>query len=163
MNISPPSSESKKQRKIPAWKQVASLGSRWYFARLIGPWRWSWYVPPKRRLTFNSLHGVIFYKIVTLNTSDIPYADEKLKHTSIYTELFFRKVACTGHDLSWFVELIYYNFFTFRLVKALSNKSAKQRKRRRILELDPSFSALRSLRQRLWSVLPSGMWHRAVR
>jgi hypothetical protein len=52
-NISPPSSGSKnKLSKKAAWKQVASR------ARLIlRPWRWRQYVPPKRRLTFNGLHG----------------------------------------------------------------------------------------------------------
>jgi hypothetical protein len=30
--------------------------------------RWSWQVPPKRRLTFNGLHGVISQKIVLLLT-----------------------------------------------------------------------------------------------
>jgi hypothetical protein len=33
--------------------------SRWYLARLLKPWRWKQYVPPKRRLTFNGLHGFI--------------------------------------------------------------------------------------------------------
>jgi hypothetical protein len=35
-------------------------------ARLIlPPWRWRRYVPPKRRLTFNGLHGVISQKVVS--------------------------------------------------------------------------------------------------
>jgi hypothetical protein len=38
------------------------LLSRWYLARLIQPWRWRQYVPPKSRLTFNGIHGVIFQK-----------------------------------------------------------------------------------------------------
>jgi hypothetical protein len=39
--------------------------SRWYFGRLIlRPWRWRWYVPPKRRLTFNGLHSVVSQKTV---------------------------------------------------------------------------------------------------
>jgi hypothetical protein len=51
--ISPQSSGSKnKLSKKPAWKQVAS--------RAFRPWRWRRYVPPKRRLTFNGLHGVIY-------------------------------------------------------------------------------------------------------
>jgi hypothetical protein len=41
------------------------LLSRWFHAGLILlPWRWRWYVPPKRRLTFNGLHGVISQKIL---------------------------------------------------------------------------------------------------
>jgi hypothetical protein len=34
------------------------LLSRWYPARLIRPWRWRQYVPPKHRSNFNELHGV---------------------------------------------------------------------------------------------------------
>jgi hypothetical protein len=34
------------------------LLSRWHLARLIRPWRWR-HVPPKRRLTFNGIHGVV--------------------------------------------------------------------------------------------------------
>jgi hypothetical protein len=42
---------------------------RWFLARLIfRPWRWWRYVPPKRRLTFNGLHGVISQKIVLFIT-----------------------------------------------------------------------------------------------
>jgi hypothetical protein len=38
---------------------------RWYLAWLIlRPWAWRRHVPPKRRLTFNGLHGVISQKIV---------------------------------------------------------------------------------------------------
>jgi hypothetical protein len=48
--ISPPSAGSNKSSKIPA--------------RLIRPWRWRRYVPPKLRLTFNGPHGVISQKIV---------------------------------------------------------------------------------------------------
>jgi hypothetical protein len=37
---------------------------RWFLAWLIiRPWRWRRNVPPKRRFTFNGLHGVIFQKI----------------------------------------------------------------------------------------------------
>jgi hypothetical protein len=36
-----------------------------YLTRLIfRPWKWRWYVSPKRRLTFNGLHGVTSQKIV---------------------------------------------------------------------------------------------------
>jgi hypothetical protein len=41
------------------------LRSPWYLTGLIlQPWRCRWYVPPKRRLTFNGLHRVMFQKIV---------------------------------------------------------------------------------------------------
>jgi hypothetical protein len=48
------------------------LLSRWFIARLILlPWRWRQYVPPKRQLTLNGLHGVIFQKIVLFITSAV--------------------------------------------------------------------------------------------
>jgi hypothetical protein len=31
---------------------------------LLSPWRWGWYIPPKRPLSFNGLHCVISQKIV---------------------------------------------------------------------------------------------------
>jgi hypothetical protein len=44
------------------------LLSLWHLARLIlWPWRWGLYVPSKRRLNFNELHGVIYQKIVHFN------------------------------------------------------------------------------------------------
>jgi hypothetical protein len=39
------------------------LLSRWFLARLIlQPWGWRRHIPPKRRLTSNGLHGVIYQK-----------------------------------------------------------------------------------------------------
>jgi hypothetical protein len=35
------------------------------------PWRWRLYVPPKRLLTFNGLHGVIFQKTVLFMTTAV--------------------------------------------------------------------------------------------
>jgi hypothetical protein len=40
-------------------------------ARLIRPWRWRRYVPPKRQLTFNGLHGVISQKIALFITAAV--------------------------------------------------------------------------------------------
>jgi hypothetical protein len=43
-----------------------------FLARLIfRPWRWRQYVPPKRRLTFNGLHGVMSQKIVLFITTAV--------------------------------------------------------------------------------------------
>jgi hypothetical protein len=47
------------------------LLSHWYLARLIQPWRWRWYVPLKRQLTFNRLHSVISQKIVLFKVNGI--------------------------------------------------------------------------------------------
>jgi hypothetical protein len=45
------------------------LLSGWFLARLIlRPWRWRQYVPPKRRVTYNALHGVISQMIVFFKT-----------------------------------------------------------------------------------------------
>jgi hypothetical protein len=44
---------------------------RWYLAPLIRPWRWRRYVPPKRRLTFNRLHGVISQKTELFITTGV--------------------------------------------------------------------------------------------
>jgi hypothetical protein len=38
---------------------VCHLLSRWYIPRLVRLWRRRWYILPKRRWTFNGLHGVI--------------------------------------------------------------------------------------------------------
>jgi hypothetical protein len=44
---------------------VCHLLSRWFLARVIlRPWSCMRYVPPKRRLTFKGIHGVISQKIL---------------------------------------------------------------------------------------------------
>jgi hypothetical protein len=65
------------------------LLSCWYLARVIlRPWRRRWYDPPKRRLTFNGLHGFIAQKIVLFITT----AARTSSSTSIwlYCELWHR-------------------------------------------------------------------------
>jgi hypothetical protein len=53
------------------------LLSRWFLAQLIyRPWRWKLYVLPKRRFTFNGLHGIISQKMllfitITAGTSNL--------------------------------------------------------------------------------------------
>jgi hypothetical protein len=66
--MSPPSSGSKNEsKKKPAWKQAVS---RRFLTRLILlPWRWRRHAPPKRRLTFSGLHGVICPKLELLVTT----------------------------------------------------------------------------------------------
>jgi hypothetical protein len=44
-----------KTKKKPAWTQVASGARR--------PKRWRWHILPKRRLTFNGIHGTIFHNL----------------------------------------------------------------------------------------------------
>jgi hypothetical protein len=48
------------------------LLSHWFLARLISrPWRWRRYVPKKRRLTLNGLHGVISQKMALFKTTAV--------------------------------------------------------------------------------------------
>jgi hypothetical protein len=50
-------------------KQSSAL---WFFAWFfLGPWRWRRYDPPKRRLTFNGLHGFITQKIQHFITTGV--------------------------------------------------------------------------------------------
>jgi hypothetical protein len=70
--------------------------SRWYLARLIHrPWRWSRYVPPKRRLIFNGLHGVMPQKIVlhrwTLNCTALTRLTEHGRSSHIASERTHRE------------------------------------------------------------------------
>jgi hypothetical protein len=52
------------------------LLSRGLLARLVlRRWRWMHYIPPKHRLTFNGLHGVIFQKVVFFVTTSMRTSD----------------------------------------------------------------------------------------
>jgi hypothetical protein len=51
--------------------RISHLLSGLYLALLIRPWWWRRYFPPKRRFTFNGLHGVIFQKIVFFITTAV--------------------------------------------------------------------------------------------
>jgi hypothetical protein len=72
--------------------------SHWFLSWFIlRPWRWRRYVPPKRRLTFNRLHGVISQKVVpfeeglTVNTETIFIKEDTwyVSHLQIKTMLAF--------------------------------------------------------------------------
>jgi hypothetical protein len=56
-------SRKNKLSKKPAWEQVASRAQL-----IVRLWRWRRYVPLKRRLTLNGLHGVISKKMVLCRT-----------------------------------------------------------------------------------------------
>jgi hypothetical protein len=61
--MSPPSSRSKNK---PSRKSELCLlpASRWCLVwHILRQWRWNRHFPPKRRLTFNAIHCVIFQKI----------------------------------------------------------------------------------------------------
>jgi hypothetical protein len=65
----------------PSWSR--DLLSRRYLARLnLRPWRWRRYIRPKRRLTFNGLHGV---KTTVVRTSGPTYDFKISSHWSDIT------------------------------------------------------------------------------
>jgi hypothetical protein len=56
--------------------------SRWFLACIIlRPWRWKLYFPPKHRLTFSELHGVISQKIELFSLLSCKYIFENLDTT----------------------------------------------------------------------------------
>jgi hypothetical protein len=60
--------------------------SRWFLAHLIfSPWRWRRYVPPKRRLTLNVLHGVLSQKMVLFITTAVRTSDLRIGALCICT------------------------------------------------------------------------------
>jgi hypothetical protein len=65
----------------------------WFLARLIFRlWKWRRNVPPKRRLTFTGLHGVISQNIVLFNFSNILQfliTKDKGSYSAILTQLKF--------------------------------------------------------------------------
>jgi hypothetical protein len=64
-NLSPPSSASKQS-------SACHMLSRGFLVRLVlRRKKWKWYVPPKRRLTSNGLHGVISQKIELFITTAV--------------------------------------------------------------------------------------------
>jgi hypothetical protein len=98
-NISPSSSGSNKPSRL------CHLLSPWYHSRLIlWPWRWRRYVPPKRRLTFSELHGVISQKplqhICTIYCNEIitPLRNEFLE-TDLASELELEVKAHKTHTI----------------------------------------------------------------
>jgi hypothetical protein len=65
-----PCSPLKVNRRFGGTSSACYLFSVRYLARLLRPSRWRRYVPPKRRLTLNGLHGVISHKTVQFITKD---------------------------------------------------------------------------------------------
>jgi hypothetical protein len=62
--------------RVIRWKSTDISEERCFLAWLIlRPWWWRWHAPPKRRLTFSGLHGVMTQKtelfiITAVRTSD---------------------------------------------------------------------------------------------
>jgi hypothetical protein len=90
----------------------ADMLSRWFLARLIiRPWRWRRYVPPKRRLASNGLHGVIYQKIVlfittTVRTSNSTYIPSKMTHYGSRDISIFRY---ERRDLAFYSFVFYFH------------------------------------------------------
>jgi hypothetical protein len=103
-------------RRVVCWDATDVLeehiASIWNFLR---PWRWRRYVPPKRRLHLNRLHGVtsqkmILFIITSVKTSNPKYKSSPRRHeiprpTSLMKPLRFIPVfAIPCHwPLSWYV------------------------------------------------------------
>jgi hypothetical protein len=86
------------------------LLSRWFLARLIPrPWRWRRYFPPKRRLTYNGLHGVISLKIALfITTAVITYNPTKSSLLVVWCTYnyirSFRKTETPFHGIIHFLK-----------------------------------------------------------
>jgi hypothetical protein len=94
--LSPPSSGSKnKISKKSAWKHVTRLA-------YSSTWRRRRYVPPKRLLTFNGLHVVIFHKIVLKIIS----FRSKREESKVSYFLKYFKIEISSNILHWQVENI---------------------------------------------------------
>jgi hypothetical protein len=67
-------------QKISRKQEISvNLLSRWAPARLIfRPWKWKRYVPSKRRLTLNGLHGVISQTMVLFITTAVRTSNLKI-------------------------------------------------------------------------------------
>jgi hypothetical protein len=63
----------------------------------LRPWRWRRYVPPKRRLTLNILHGVISQKIVLFITTAVKTSNP----TSNISRPKRFKTSCGAHPASY--------------------------------------------------------------
>jgi hypothetical protein len=61
----------------------SNLLSRWFIARFIlRPWKWRRRVSPKRRFTFNGLHGILSQKIQLFTPYNIPKGHNCYIHRS---------------------------------------------------------------------------------
>jgi hypothetical protein len=100
-----------KQNNLPAGnmglymkqKQVASRIICWFLAELIlSTLKMEQYVPPKRRLTLNGLHGVISQKIVLFTTTTV--------RTSNPTNFFYSILFQMWHQIksSEITDICYY-------------------------------------------------------
>jgi hypothetical protein len=94
------------------------LPSYWCLAWLIlRPWRWSQHVSPKRRLTFNRLHGVIsqkmeFFIITAVRTSNFTLIFELLTENLIFVVLVGCYFICKG---------VLWRTFNFEISKIIYN------------------------------------------
>jgi hypothetical protein len=62
---------------------------RWFLAWLIlWPNRWRWNVPPKRQLTFNELHSIIYQKTELFTTTAIKTSNTTFFHQFIFDVLY---------------------------------------------------------------------------
>jgi hypothetical protein len=55
-------------------------------------WRWRRHVPPKRRLTFNGQHGVIFQKIESFTTTALRTTNHTVVEMKMYSSVISLRV-----------------------------------------------------------------------
>jgi hypothetical protein len=66
------------------------------------PWRWRRYVPPKRQLTFNGLHGVISQKTVLFITTAVRTSNPTFGIVGLRFEVGTFRIRCriTNHNFT---------------------------------------------------------------
>jgi hypothetical protein len=87
------------KHRLHLQSSTCHLLSRWFLARLIyRPRRWRRYVPPKHRLTFNALQGVISQKTVLFITTAVRTSNSRY-FIGLRKNLLFcgRNISCNSN------------------------------------------------------------------
>jgi hypothetical protein len=128
-----PCSPLKVNRRLGGtYRSVCHLLSRWFLAELIRrPWRWRRYVPPKRRLTFNGLHGVITQKIIFFITTAVRKKDREL--ISMWKCWIIKECRCDNlEEVSGWIRVYFVTYYWSKVGPIL------RRLRRRFID-EPNF------------------------
>jgi hypothetical protein len=104
-----PYSGSNKSSKIPASKLIVSITGIWFLIRLTRSWRWKRYAPPKRRLTFNILHGVVSQNTVVV-FKDLDSA-QFVTSCCVFLTRSARLVLIRFKPLAWKAQIIFFRIF----------------------------------------------------
>jgi hypothetical protein len=89
-----------------ASKQLATYLLAGLLNLLLQPWKWRRYVPPKRRLKLNGLHGVIFQKMILfIGCHIIANQDCLLKHYVVGVQCEINRIFDVLNQLRIKIEL----------------------------------------------------------